>query len=357
MHIKSQIQQECLEAIKPFKLAGAVLGTGAGKTLLGLKHMASLYTDVSLFLIVAPKLSIHDEWKKQAVEHGYEYLLPHMKFTTYLSLAKQEFDFDYVYLDECHNLKLKHTTWLTYYNGSVLGFTGTYPVNEHSDSYKACYTFCPVKYKYTIEDGIDAGMLNNYKIYVHLLKLEDKVLNYKPKYGGITTEASDYAMHNRKVLYAKPQRIAMARIHRMKAIQSYNTKINYTKKLLKKQTEKTLVFTDYTAQADEICEHSYHSKNKNSKNNLEMFCDGKINSLSSVLQIAEGANIPNLKVGIIMHSYANEKKLPQKIGRFLRLNPDQESIVHVLCYQDTIDLDWCKKALKSFDKNKIFKYV
>ena len=58
-----------------------------------------------------------------------------------------------------------------------------------------------------------------------------------------------------------------------------------------------------------------------------------------------------------MHSYANEKKLAQKIGRFLRLNPHEQSIVHVLCYSNTVDLDWCKQALKSFDKNKIFKYV
>lgn len=357
MNIKSKIQEECLNAIKTFKYSGAVLGTGAGKTLLGLKHMASMYTDVCLFLVVAPKLSIHDEWKQQAVDHGYDYLLPHIKFTTYLSISKQDFDFDFVYLDECHNLKLKHTTWLTYYDGPILGMTGTYPVNEHSDTYKACHTFCPIRYKYTIEDGIDEGMLNDYKIYVHLLELNSVHKNYKPKYGGLTTEAKDYQMWERRLANSKPHNIAMNRILRMKAIQSYNTKIEYTKKLLKEQTEKTLVFTDYTAQADEICEYSYHSKNKKSKNNLELFCSGQINSLSSVLQIAEGANIPGLKVGIIMHSYANEKKLAQKIGRFLRLNPDEQSIIHVLCYNNTVDLSWCKKALKSFDKNKIFKYV
>ena len=87
-----------------------------------------------------------------------------------------------------------------------------------------------------------------------------------------------------------------------------------------------------------------------------MFKSGKINKLASVQQIAEGANIPNLKVGIIMHSYANEKKLRQKIGRFLRLNPNETSVIHLLCYNNTIDLDWCKKALQDLDKQKIFKY-
>lgn len=87
-----------------------------------------------------------------------------------------------------------------------------------------------------------------------------------------------------------------------------------------------------------------------------MFINGEINKLSSVLQIAEGANIPNLKTGIIMHAYANEKKLSQKIGRFLRLNPNDTCIVHVLCYKDTIDVQWLKSALKDFDNSKIFKY-
>jgi superfamily II DNA or RNA helicase len=89
---------------------------------------------------------------------------------------------------------------------------------------------------------------------------------------------------------------------------------------------------------------------------LEKFRTGEINQLASVQQLAEGINIPNLKVGIIMHAYANEKKLRQKIGRFLRLNPNQKSVVHLLCYADTVDYHWCKNALKDFDKTKIFKY-
>jgi len=57
-----------------------------------------------------------------------------------------------------------------------------------------------------------------------------------------------------------------------------------------------------------------------------------------------------------MHAYANEKKLAQKIGRFLRLNPNNTSIIHILCYEDTIDVQWMKSALKDFDKTKIFRY-
>jgi len=87
----------------------------------------------------------------------------------------------------------------------------------------------------------------------------------------------------------------MQRIMRLKAMQSYKTKVDYAQALLNKQTEKTLVFTDYTEQADFICKHVYHSKETRSKEYLDLFKSGKISKLSSVLQIAEGANIPNLK--------------------------------------------------------------
>jgi superfamily II DNA or RNA helicase len=54
-----------------------------------------------------------------------------------------------------------------------------------------------------------------------------------------------------------------------------------------------------------------------------------------------------------MHAYGNERKASQRIGRLLRLNPDDKAIVHILCYKDTIDEKWVKDALSGFDENKI----
>jgi superfamily II DNA or RNA helicase len=355
MNKKSKIQAECLSAIGTRKYSGAILGTGAGKTLLGLKHMAKKYTDTCLFLVVAPKLSIHEEWVNQAQEHGLEFLIPHMQFTTYISLYKASHDYDFVYLDECHNLKKKHGEWLRLYDGPVLGLTGTYPKYKTSESFKVCNIFCPEVFKYDITDGIADHMLNDYRIYVHSLEL-NKSNTLKRKNGGLTSEYKDYLKWCKIVENAKPHNEMMMRVMRMKAIQSYQTKVIYARQLLNKQTDKTLVFTDFTEQADSICNDVYHSKEKNSKSNLDKFRKGEITKLASVQQLAEGINIPELKVGIILHAYANEKKLRQKIGRFLRLNPNQKSIVHLLCYTDTIDLKWCKTSLKDFDKTKVFKY-
>ena len=80
---------------------------------------------------------------------------------------------------------------------------------------------------------------------------------------------------------------------------------------------------------------------------------GDIQKLSAVEQLSEGVTIPNLKVGIIMHAYSNNRKAAQKIGRLLRLNPNDKSTVHILCYKNTIDEQWVTSALEDFDQSKI----
>ena len=70
-------------------------------------------------------------------------------------------------------------------------------------------------------------------------------------------------------------------------------------------------------------------------------------------QLSEGVNIPDLRVGIIWHAFGNERKAAQRIGRLLRLSPDQTATLHLLMYQDTVDEQWVDQALAAFDPAKI----
>ena len=54
-----------------------------------------------------------------------------------------------------------------------------------------------------------------------------------------------------------------------------------------------------------------------------------------------------------MHAYGNERKSNQRIGRLLRLNPDDTAIIHILCYKNTVDERWVNEALKDLDSSKI----
>ena len=57
-----------------------------------------------------------------------------------------------------------------------------------------------------------------------------------------------------------------------------------------------------------------------------------------------------------MHAYGNNRKSTQRIGRLLRLNPDDKAVIHILCYKNTVDVKWVKEALESFDQTKISWY-
>ena len=56
---------------------------------------------------------------------------------------------------------------------------------------------------------------------------------------------------------------------------------------------------------------------------------------------------------IIWHAFGNKRKAAQRIGRFLRLNPDQTSTVHLLQYKDTVDEHRVTQVLAAFDPIKI----
>lgn len=352
---KDEVQLEALAATDGKRRCSVVLGTGVGKTLVGLNHIDRNTTPLMKVLIVAPKRSIFQSWKDDAVKFGKEYLLGRMVFTTYLSLNKHNpNDYNAVYLDEAHSLLNSHRGFLQLYSGKILGLTGTPPKRGYSDKGKLVNEFCPVVYTFKADDAVENGILNDYQIVVHQIHLSKEKV-YPVKMGNknfITDEESNYIYWSRRIDVGSGN-MHMLRVMRMKAMMEYPSKEKYTKILMDSINNKCIVFANTQAQADRLCSHSYHSGNKESEDNLSLFKEGKITKLSTVLQLNEGVNIPNLRQGIIMHAYGNERKASQRIGRLLRLNPDEKAIVHILCYMDTIDEKWVKEALEGFDQSKI----
>jgi len=354
--IKTRVQGEALAKVLPLRRAGVYLSMGVGKTLLGIKHMAENYTDYSKFLIVAPKISIHDEWIEQAKQYGYEYLIPHMHFTTYLSLPKQDLDYDVVYLDECHSLLFSHEEWLREHPGKILGLTGTPPRYERSEKGKMVSQFCPIVYEYEMEDAVGDKVLNDYKIIIHMLSLDPNKTMRVERKGKVwyTSELATYQYWSQRLdaaAHKKEQQIMS--VMRMKSMMDFPSKEVLAAKIASQITDKHIIFANTQDQADRLCSHSYHSGNPDSEDNLILFKKGEINRLSAVLQLNEGVNIPNLREGIILHAYGNERKASQRIGRLLRLNPDDVATIHILCYRDTVDERWVKSALEDRDPSKI----
>jgi superfamily II DNA or RNA helicase len=352
---REEIQEEALKATEGRRKCSVVLGTGVGKTLVGLLHIEKNTSELHNVLVVAPKKSIFQSWSDDAVKFGKQDLLKRITFSTYIGLPKRDpNEYDYIYLDECHSLLDSHRVFLDVYKGGILGLTGTPPKHKSSEKGIMVSQFCPVVYTFKADDAIDNGIINDYQIIVHELKLNE-CKNYQVQMktkSFITSEKQNYSYWGSRIDMGQgpPQ---MLRVMRMKAMMEYPTKEKYTKKLMESINTKCIVFANTQEQADRLCRFSYHSGNKNSEENLISFKEGKITKLSCVLQLNEGINIPELRQGIIMHAYGNERKASQRIGRLLRLNPQDKAIVHVLCYKGTVDEKWVKDALEGFDQSKI----
>lgn len=354
---KDELQQQALDAIGNQSHVAVEIGTGGGKTLLALKHLNKFNLPFNKkYLVVVPKNSIKQEWINEANKHSFKDLLIDIDFTTYRSLHKCSQEYDIVYLDECHSLTFSHDNWLENYNGKIIGLTGTYPKGTISEKAKMCKAYCKKIFEYNVDDAIDDEILNDYQIYIHMLQLSNRhVVQKQNKNKGVykVSEIKDYNRLTTLIDKSFGQKKQMFQIMRMKAMQSYPTKLEYTKKILKDIPYKVLVFANTQEQADKLCKHSYHSNNPNSEENLNLFSKDLIKELSCVDQLSEGKSIPNLKCGIIMHSFSNERLTRQRIGRFLRLNPNDKGYIHILCYENSIDLKWVKNSLSSFDSNKI----
>jgi superfamily II DNA or RNA helicase len=353
---KDIVQKEALSTLYSYSRCGVGISVGVGKTLIALKHLEANYKPDIKVLVVAPKKSIYTSWIDDSKKFNLEYLLKNIEFTTYLSLNKKDLNYDIIYLDEAHSLKLNHDSWLSKYNGKILGLTGTPPRDDKSEKAYMINKYCPIVYRYIIKEAVNDKILNDYRIVVHTVYLDNNK-NIKLKHGNrewYSSETEIYDYWSKRINDAKTKKEQqIMNVMRMKAIMDFPSKLHYAKSLLESSPNKCIVFANTQEQADKLCKDSFHSNNTDSEDNLIKFKNDEINRLSCVLQLNEGVNIPNLKEGIIMHAYGNERKSVQRIGRLLRLNPNDTAIVRILCYMNTVDEKWVSTALLDFDNDKI----
>ena len=367
---KQALQDHVLAVIKGHRLAGVAVAMGVGKTLIGLRDMERVLTEgpppgpvTAPFLVAAPTQAILDSWPQEACKFGLAHLLDAITFTTYRSLSKvlSQGHYHKLYLDECHALKDSHEPGLKAHAArkkSILGLTGTPPAQPGSEKGRLVATYCPMRVDYTTDEAVLAGLLNDYRLVVHRLPLSpvrDYVFTTKAGRSFTTSERESYQYWSARLANAGQDALPVEtlRLLRMQALMHYPGKGRYMAHLASQFTEKVLFFTCNQQQAEEQAAHTYHSKNKDSQANLAKFNTGEIQRLACVAQLSEGVNIPHLRIGIIWHAFGNERKAAQRIGRLLRLNPDQTATVHLLMYQDTVDEYWVEQALAAFDPAKI----
>lgn len=349
------VQKEALKSVLNVTRAGLDLSMGIGKTYIGLQYLQQHLDLNKKALVVAPKKDIFQSWEDDAQKFGLIYLLHSITFSTYISLNKHNpQDYDIVILDEAHNTKDSHRPFLENFDGRILGLTGTPPKWLQSDKGQMMEEFYPIVYSYKVDEAVEDSILNDYKIYVHPIALSS-ANTLQTKQGWKTSELKNYEWLNRKLSEAMSDKQRfMAQIMRLNALKQYESKEKYVKYCLSQipEDEKCLIFANTIEQAEKLCPNTHHSKKKDSSD-LEAFKKGEIFRLSAVEQLSEGITVPHLKHIIILHSYGNEKKASQKIGRALRLSINEIAKIHILMYKDTIDEEWVERSLEGFNQEKI----
>ena len=359
---REDVQNECLQIMLDNPRATAAISMGVGKTLIGLRYLQALWLTGKIrkkILVVGPKISVFKTWEDEAVKHNVlKDIIDNIEFVTYISLKKQNpNEFSVVIFDEVHNLLYSHLAFLTFYTGRILGLTGTPPRYEAGEKGQMVKSACPVMYTYLTDDAVEDDILNDYRIIVHRMSMSSaKTIKVMKKDGGhfYKSEQQDYDYWSGQINSANGKKATqIASIMRMKSLMNGPTKETYAQKLALTIDEKCLIFCNTQEQAERLSPYPIHANHSDSDINLEKLKNGDVSQASCVLQLNEGVNIPELRAGIILHSYGNERKSAQRIGRFLRLNPNDVAVVHILCYRNTVDELWVKEALKGFDQTKI----
>lgn len=359
---KDVIREEAMAAIGDHHRCGVAITVGGGKTSLGLTDMKKNYEEGDTFLLVGPKLNIDDTWKEEAnlPRNGHlQFLTKKIDFSTYLSLNKQDLGkYKKIYLDEVHSLKYGHEAHLDTYKGPILGLTGTPPHLEYTEKGKMVNKFAPIVYTYITDDAVDDRILNDYKIYIHYVDLSNvKNIENKTRNGKVfyTSERSSYDYWTKRLDQAYGKELEICRLMRMQALQKFKSKEIYVRQLTQQIKNKCLIFANTKDQADRLCKDTCHSGNPHSAENLRKFKLGLIKLMACVHQLSEGQNIPDLMELIVMHAFSNPTKFKQRFGRAMRLHIDEQAVIHLLVYRNTVDEQWMENALASFNENKIIK--
>ena len=189
------VQAEALKVTMQHKRCGLGISMGVGKTRIAIEHLKKNYDPFILVLVVVPKNSVKKSWTDELTKMGDTNLLQHIRFSTYLSINKQDPGiYDIVYLDECHSLLENHELFLSNYKGKILGLTGTPPRSiRGSEKARMVQKYCPIKYTFSVDNATDSNILNDYQIVVHELELSD-LKNFKEE----RRKMADTGIHQRR---------------------------------------------------------------------------------------------------------------------------------------------------------------
>jgi superfamily II DNA or RNA helicase len=381
-----------------------IAGTGFGKSkvIMDLLDPFKEVLGYKKILILVDNEKLRDyNWEEEFVKWGRKATYSHVvEMNTYQTCYKwtKSLDDYLIICDECDfALTPEYSKFFeTYKDNNILAMTGY--VTESKEEMLSKYV--PAVFRYSQGEAQEDKVLNGTNIVFVKFDLskmrnievkyakgsknfktsENESYNYWDKQLGIRLgEESDANAEalltgNWKPYYkakALRERAASKRAEVLYEAKSVvDTAIRYKNLVLEKEKSKVVLFTTRTDIADKLSSNSYHNKNSDKENLVRFtnFNSGAIRELSLVDKINRGVNIQGLDHAIFAHFNGSDTKLRQRIGRLLRLNPEDFATIYVLLpyfakktmrggvvsyvQSRTAAVNWAEKMFKGWDLSK-----
>lgn len=387
---RKEIYSECLTKLEKSDFLLLELATGFGKTrnaILLINHLVETKYQgkhISMLLLVA-KIVHKQTWKDEFKKWG-GINVDDLTIECYESLKKHEHEsFDFVVMDECHHLnsdkRLDLFSTLTY--GNVIGLSATIPkkLKQYFQyEYHAEVVTC------SIVDAIEDEVLPEPQIILYPLQLDNtrptESIEVNPKAKGKTY----YGNYNELWKYRKMKVHAIISCTPRQRVNEYNSQILYERNrymrtrqeflknkwlfdcgerikylanlknnivlsiLQRLEKERTITFCKTIEQADILGKYSIHSKNKDSDIIYNNFNAKKINHITSVNVLNEGANLVDCKYAVFANYSSSEICSVQRCGRALR---HKTPVIILPYYETTREEEIVQEMIKDFNRDFI----
>lgn len=370
--IRNRVQRDALKGVEEFPFSAALMATGSGKSKIAVDRADKIVKEKpkARILLVVPTQKLRDEnwfeefskWDKLNIWEN------NMERSCYASLHKYaDEEFDYVILDEGHNLTLVNSVFFQKNKIHLCTIlTATKPSDLQKNTIIAGLGF-KRGYELSLDEATKLGLVAPYDIYVITMNLNNT--NKYIKAGSPTkpfyqTEASRYKYLTDLFNSNKNK---FTTINRMKFVYNLQSKTEIAKLILENVIPKelrTLIFCSSIKQAVQVSPRRFFSKPRAKKSdNAEKvaaikellkyyegdkgyhdFKEKRINRLACINSLNEGENIADLDVAFIIQISGNELNLIQRIGRIIRYRANFRGKIIILCVEDSVDYHWMKRA-------------
>ena len=359
---KNEIQRIIIDKIKNALFRGIVLASvRSGKTrqlLTAIREISD--NDLNINILVGyPNVDIKNSWISECEKLDY---YPKITYSTFKSLHKvQDNKYDFMVMDEAHSIPPDNTlpivAKIVKNNDKVILASGTY--SEETLLNLKFSTGLQQIVNYSTDDAIKDGIVNDFKVEVHLFKLDN---TKSVQFGGLkkwySTDYKECQRMSKKVDNSFGQEKMVAALFRMKMINSCQSLVRNVQQWIKDNPDKRFIL--FTGDEKVGMNYNIPMFNSKSKNNdvLKDFQEYRSNSLCLIKKGGTGVTYEGLDTILITDINSNSETLEQRCGRSLLFEEGKESVVHIFCSTEEFQMRWLESSLKSVNPDRInYKYI